>query len=178
MKKLLLITCFLIPTLLFSQQIFQYRDKAGHLLNVKFSGNNLLAELEGAVNTFYIPPWSSGVSTWVSNNGYNIFLTDDFKTIILGKGKQTIAFNFQAVTNGADLSGNNYQQNNNQNNNNQPTATKHTCGYCNGTGWINDNSAPDFGTGSKWCEACGKMVPASHCHGCKRCPSCGGKGYN
>ncbi len=57
--------------------------------------------------------------------------------------------------------------------------THRVCSLCHGTGRINDDSTPTFGQGgTKWCPECHAEVPASHCHGCKICPSCRGKGYN
>ena len=58
------------------------------------------------------------------------------------------------------------------------TFEKVKCSLCKGTGRINSDDTPTFGsTEQKWCPECGCYVPASHCHGCKICPSCGGKGY-
>lgn len=52
-----------------------------------------------------------------------------------------------------------------------------TCGLCDGTGKIHDD-VPTYGnTENKWCEGCHAWVHPSHCHRCKTCPSCGGKGY-
>ena len=50
------------------------------------------------------------------------------------------------------------------------------CTLCGGTGHM-DGSVASFGLDSKWCEQCHKMVPMSHCHGCKQCPKCEGKGF-
>ena len=56
-----------------------------------------------------------------------------------------------------------------------PTKYKYEiCTLCDGTGHM-DGSVAGFGN-SKWCEKCHKMMPDSHCHGCKLCPGCGGKG--
>lgn len=52
------------------------------------------------------------------------------------------------------------------------------CSLCHGTGWIDSNDTPTFSSSpsQQWCEGCKKMVSASHCHQCKQCPSCRGKG--
>ena len=56
-------------------------------------------------------------------------------------------------------------------------AGTHTCGLCDGKGWIpTDEGASNFGsTAEKWCNECKKYVVTNHWH--KPCPSCGGKGY-
>lgn len=60
----------------------------------------------------------------------------------------------------------------------QLTFEKVKCSYCNGTGRINSDDTPTYGsTEQKWCSECGCYVSESHCHGCKTCPSCSGKGY-
>ena len=57
-----------------------------------------------------------------------------------------------------------------------PTQYKYEiCPLCGGTGHM-DGSGVGFG-GTKWCDQCHKMVPDSHCHGCKQCPKCAGKGF-
>lgn len=52
------------------------------------------------------------------------------------------------------------------------------CSLCHGTGWIDSNDTPTFSSNSseQWCDGCKRMVSASHCHQCKECPSCRGKG--
>lgn len=67
-------------------------------------------------------------------------------------------------------------QNQNGNSYTQPS-TQTTCGYCDGTGRIHDDVATYGNTENKWCEGCHAWVHPSHCHRCKTCPSCGGKGY-
>lgn len=48
------------------------------------------------------------------------------------------------------------------------------CGACGGTGKVIDYPGSSFGL-NKWCDECGKEVPANHAH--VDCPSCKGKGY-
>ena len=56
-----------------------------------------------------------------------------------------------------------------------PTQYKYeTCTLCGGSGRM-DGSTVGFGN-TKYCEKCRKMMPDSHCHGCKQCPGCGGTG--
>lgn len=52
------------------------------------------------------------------------------------------------------------------------------CSLCHGVGWIDSNDTPTFSSNSseQWCDGCKKMVSSSHCHQCKQCPSCSGKG--
>lgn len=59
------------------------------------------------------------------------------------------------------------------------TRKSRDCSMCHGTGWINSNDAPTFSSSpsEKWCDGCKKMVSSSHCHQCKQCPSCRGKGF-
>jgi len=54
------------------------------------------------------------------------------------------------------------------------------CSLCHGTGWIDSNDTPTFSSNSseQWCDGCKRMVSASHCHQCKQCPSCRGKGIS
>lgn len=58
-----------------------------------------------------------------------------------------------------------------------PQPKKHQCGLCGGSGeWAHDDaSIPDFGTGNKYCNKCGKTVGPKHVH--TQCPSCKGKGW-
>lgn len=56
----------------------------------------------------------------------------------------------------------------------QKSTTK--CSLCNGTGFVDGSVAAYGNTSQKWCDGCGKMMSPTHCHGCKICPSCGGKG--
>ena len=72
---------------------------------------------------------------------------------------------------------------NSMNNGNAQTSTYSSttsgavCSLCHGTGFI-DDEVPTYGqTGTKWCPGCNANVPLSHCHGCKVCPSCRGKGH-
>lgn len=174
MKKSIFLVMFLIAVIEISaQQVYRFEDNYGRIANVGFSGNNMLVEQGGIVKAFFIPPYSNNIYTWVSEDGSNIFFTPDMSTMSIYTGGQSVIFKIQA----ANTNNNPYEPNGNYQPSNQPTTTKHKCGYCNGTGRVNDNSAPDFGTGSKWCEECNKSVPASHCHGCKLCPGCNGKGY-
>ena len=56
-----------------------------------------------------------------------------------------------------------------------PTQYKYeTCTLCGGSGRL-DGDVPGYGLQSRWCEKCQKMM-VNHCHGCKLCPGCDGKG--
>ena len=84
------------------------------------------------------------------------------------------------------LMNNTFQQSNQRNNTNtyqapssttNQSATRTTCTNCNGEGKLHTET-PQFGLGDpKWCDKCKKEVSAGHCHGCKLCPVCNGKGY-
>ncbi|MCL2650705.1 MAG: hypothetical protein FWD60_06745 [Candidatus Azobacteroides sp.] len=63
-------------------------------------------------------------------------------------------------------------QNNNTNTQSSRTYTE-TCSRCGGTGEV-IASGTSYVIGTKWCEKCGKEVPAGHYH--TTCPSCGGSG--
>ena len=56
------------------------------------------------------------------------------------------------------------------------TPTQHRCGICGGTGRVEKNDGPTYGsTGTKYCSECGKTVPMYHYH--TTCPNCKGKGW-
>lgn len=57
------------------------------------------------------------------------------------------------------------------------TTSGRVCSLCHGTGFIDDEVSTYGQTGTKWCPGCNANVPLSHCHGCKVCPSCRGKGH-
>lgn len=60
---------------------------------------------------------------------------------------------------------------------NSTQQSKKTCKTCGGTGAV-DSYVATFGNNTPtWCKKCGKMMPASHCHGCKVCSVCNGKGW-
>lgn len=52
-----------------------------------------------------------------------------------------------------------------------------TCTFCNGMGKVHSDDVTCFSSKDKWCEGCQRMVSCSHCHLCRTCPSCSGKGY-
>lgn len=80
----------------------------------------------------------------------------------------------QIGTNIPTYSGSSSSQYNPSNSTYQKSTTK--CSMCNGTGFVDGSVAAYGNTSQKWCDGCGKMMSPTHCHGCKICPSCGGKG--
>jgi len=51
------------------------------------------------------------------------------------------------------------------------------CTSCNGTGHIDSEISAYGSLDQKWCPQCNKWMSPTHCHGCKTCPVCLGKGY-
>lgn len=162
MKKPFFLLVFLIAALYVSaQDIYTYADKYGRFANITFSGGNMLVEQGGIVKAFR----PRNKYNWISYDGCSIVFENNMSALIL------------------NVEGTNYvfiMQPNNQEDPYYPdntTPVKRKCGYCNGTGSIDSYVATYGNTTPKWCDGCGKMKPAGHCHGCKTCPSCGGKKY-
>ncbi len=175
MKKLFVLSLFVTLCLCTSaQQIFRFADKDGRTANVAFSGANLFVEQGGVVKIFSLVS-TYNVYNWVSTDGCRVIFSVDMSEMNLKVEGTNYLFQMQATP-----PTNSYQPYNGQGSYQQSTPStpiKRRCGYCNGTGRIDSYVATYGNTEQKWCSECGKYMSPGHCHGCKICPSCGGKGY-
>jgi hypothetical protein len=174
MKKLFVLSFFVTLYVYASaQQVFHFVDMNGRTANVAFSGANMLVEQGGIVKTF--SPVAYNMYNWVSTDGYRVIFSADMFEMNLSIGETNYLFKMQAVP-----PVNSYQPYNGGGSNQLSTPSapsKRRCGYCNGTGRVDSYVATYGNTDPKWCPECGKYMSPGHCHGCKICPSCGGKGY-
>lgn len=107
-----------------------------------------------------------------------VLIHPDFRTVAKANYQQTLQ-KIQIMTQGQQCNSGSAVRNS-RNYGTESSGVSHhwvPCSYCNGTGYVNTDNVPTFGdSDQKWCEQCHSYVSASHCHGCKVCPSCGGKG--
>jgi len=177
MKKFIFLMLFAFAVLhIYAQQVFRFADHDGRIANVSFSSSNMFIEQGGIIKAFSAL-YENNNYNWVSSDGCTVILSNDMTSMMLYVKGSKYLFKMQPPNYNYNYNYNNYQPYNNQGGYNPPTTEKQKCGYCNGTGRIDDYVATYGNTEQKWCSECGKYMSAGHCHGCKICPSCRGTGY-
>jgi len=163
-----------------AQSMFSvYKSEDGHEVYSTINGDILTVIDNGIPGLFIFSGYDATYAFYSNQSSGTVFMTRDTKRIVIN----SISYNFVSVktfNNESNINNvpiQNYAPTQNNTNSNTLTLKRKICTYCNGTGHIDSEISAYGSLDQKWCPQCNKWVSPTHCHGCKTCPVCLGKGY-